>query len=172
MTGRGDERKGKKRKGKKGYCMTPRLYRTVLYCRFRSRSVDRSIASLTKRASSCRWVAGWAGRRAPRVGAHVGCRPSGPWSERKARGTGRLCLLDQGQGLQGQSGRSGAALSLPDSQSSSSSWQGPEPGAPLPRPPSLFPLPFVWQEGRKGAAACCCIRTVCGPSVRVCVCVS
>lgn len=64
--------------------MTPRLYHTVLYCRFRSRLVDRSIASLTKRASSCKWVAGWAGRRAPRVGAHVGCRPSGPWSERKS----------------------------------------------------------------------------------------
>lgn len=151
--------------------MTPRLYRTVLYCRFRSRSVDRSIASLTKRASSCRWVAGWAGRRAPRVGAHVGCRPSGPWSERKARGTGRLCLLDQGQGLQGQSGRQ-------DAQEPPFPCQTANPRPVPDRVPSqghpflaLLPFSLSPSSGRKEGRVLlrAAVSVLC--AVRVCVCV-
>lgn len=63
--------------------------------------------------------------------------------------------------------------------------QGPEPGGPLPRPPSLLPLPFAWQEGWCCCvvlrAACCALRAavpvavsvLCAVRVsgRVCVCV-
>lgn len=171
MTGRGGERKRQKKK-RKGYCMTPKavLYCAVPHRRLRSRSVDRPIAHPQERASSCRWVAGWAGRRAARVGAHVGCRPSGPWSDRTARGTGRLCLLDQGQGLQCQSGRSGAALSQPDSQSSSGSWQGSSQGDPF---LALLPFSLSPSSGRRKEGCCCVGAVLCAVRVceRACVCV-
>lgn len=193
MAGGGKAKKKRKRKRKKKKATVRHQGRTVPWrtvpccCRYCGPSSVQLIGpSLTRKEGielqAGGRMAGWAGRRARRVGAHVGCRPSGPWSDRKARGTGRLCLLDQGQGLQGQSGRSGAALSQPDSQSSSSLRpRARSQGGPFLAllPSSLSPSP-----GRKGgAAASCCVlwlraarccarlRTVCSPSERAGVCV-
>lgn len=153
--------------------MTPRLYHTVLNCRFRSRSVDRSIASRTKRASSCRWVAGWAGRRAPRVGAHVGCRPSGPWSERKSAWDWSTVPPRSGTRAAG-SVRTLRSRPFPARQPILVQFLA---GSPSQGHPSLVLLPFSLSpsSGRKEGrvllrAACCCIRTVCSPSVSACVC--
>lgn len=91
------------------------------------------------------------------MGVHVGCRPSGPWSDRTARGTGWLCLPHQGQGPQGQSGRSGAALSLAQQPIPVRPSPGVGARGPLPRPP----LPLA-------SSAACCVLQYC---VRVSVCV-